>query len=142
MALAQYEVDGNLKPILSGLAPLPNASEVHPLEFLNNLAAGGHMMNPIWGWAMLPDSRCKQWTQFFLTQGGMGGCLDGRGYAVTYGGNRLDDFTQKSAPAPIIRHFAICKHEQQLAAGANPGRGWHPGSCVHCGMDMTVDSGD
>lgn len=131
MTKTEYAVDGNLKPILSGELSLPNAADVEPLRFLNNLAAGGHMMKPVWGWAMLPDNSRKQWTQFFLTQGGMGGYLDGAGYAVTYGGR-----------APIVRHFAICKHEQQLGAGANPSRGWHPGNCKHCGMNMTVDSGD
>lgn len=36
--------------------------------------------------------------------------------------------------------FAICKHEKVEGSGANPQRGWFPGRCSKCGLDMTVDS--
>jgi hypothetical protein len=114
------------------LKPLPNAKDEDPMRFLNNLASGGHSMQPVWGWALLPDGSRAQWTQFFLSGSvNMGGGLGGNGYAVTYGGR-----------APIVRSFAICKHEIQLHAGANPSRGWAPGHCKHCGVDMTIDSSD
>jgi hypothetical protein len=119
---------------------LPNAEDVNPLDFLNTLAAGGHMMQPVWGYAMLPSEHRKQWTQFFLTSDGMHGALDGGGYAVTYGGGRYID--GKYYPTPIVRKFAICKHEKVLGPGANLSRGWSPGHCRHCGMDMSIDSGD
>lgn len=128
-----FTIEDDYKPFVTGATPLPNAEPVEPLSFLNNLAAGGHSLTPHWGWAILPDNSRKQWTQFFLTPAGMGGRLDGGGYAVTY--NSRSD-------GPIIRRFRICKHEQVLSAGADPGRGWRPGSCKHCGLDMTVDSGD
>lgn len=124
-------------------APLPNAEDVDPLEFLNNLAAGGHMMEPVWGYTLLPDGSRPQWTQLFLSHdANMGFELSGRGYAVSYGGGRYDQKQRKSIPSPIVRRFAICNHERVLAAGANPDRGWRPGHCKHCGMDMTIDSGD
>lgn len=37
---------------------------------------------------------------------------------------------------------AICEHEKVEGAGANHMRGWHPGRCRLCDMDMSVDSGD
>lgn len=103
---------------------LPNPKDVDPLYFLNDLAARGHMMTPEWGYALLPDGSRRQWTQFFLFG-------DGTGYAVTY-----------ASTAPIVRKFQICEHEFVMGPGANPERGWRPGSCKHCGMDMSVDSGD
>ena len=115
------------------LAPLPNAENLDPLAFLNNLAAIGHMMVPQWGYALLPDGSRSQWTQFFLKG-------DGTGYAVTYGGARFIE--DKSYSTPIVRHFAICKHEVEDHPGANHSRGWHPGHCRLCGMDTTYDSGD
>lgn len=137
-----FTIEADYKPILTGDAPLPNAESVDPLAFLNNLASGGHSLTPHWGWAVLPDNSRKQWTQFFLTPAGMGGRFDGGGYAVTYGGSRYDQEAKVSHQTPIVRRFRICKHEQVLSAGADPGRGWRPGSCKHCGLDMTVDSGD
>ena len=114
------------------LAPLPNPTDVEPGRFLNDLAARGHMMTPVWGYAVLPDGSRRQWTQFFLLHdANMGMQLGGGGYAVSYGTN-----------APIVRQFQICRHEIELAPGADPSRGWRPGKCKHCGMDMTVDSGD
>lgn len=115
-----------------GLKPLPNAEDIDPLKFLNDLAARGHMMTPVWGYSLLPDGSRQQWTQFFLLHdANMGFGLGGGGYAVTYGMN-----------TPIVRRFQICRHEIELAVGANPSRGWNPGHCKHCGMDMTIDSGD
>ncbi len=114
------------------LKPLPNAEPVEPLRFLNDLAARGHMMTPVWGYALLPTEARQQWTQFFLLHdANMGMGLGGGGYAVTYGMNE-----------PIVRRFKICAHEIELHAGADPSRGWRPGHCKHCGMDMTIDSGD
>ncbi len=107
------------------LAPLPNATDLDPIDFLNNLAAGGHQMEPVWGYAKLPDNSRQQWTQFFLLTS------DGEGYAVTYGSR-----------VPFVRRFAICKHEKVDAPGANHSRGWHPGWCSKCGLNMTYDSGD
>jgi hypothetical protein len=42
----------------------------------------------------------------------------------------------------VLGTFAICKHEKVEGAGADHQRGWHPGHCGKCGMDMSVDSGD
>lgn len=124
-----------INPIVTGDVDVPNFVALNSYgEFLNNLAAGGHMLLPIWGWAKLPGER-KQWTQFFLTGAGMGsprnGCFDGGGYMVTY-----------DSRGPIIGTFAICRHVKKDAPGADHRRGWHPGACEKCGMDMTIDSGD
>jgi hypothetical protein len=113
------------------LDPLPNAETVDPIAFLNSLAAGGHHMQPVWGYALLPDGSRNQWTQFFLTTH-MGHALDGGGYAVTYG-----------SQVPIVRRFAICKHQKESTGTIEEGRrGWHPGYCKLCGFNMTYDSGD
>lgn len=121
--------------------PLPNAEDVDPLEFLNTLAASGHMMTPLWRYTLLPTERRPQWTMLFLLHdANMGGELGGGGYAVTYGGQKW--LGGKGEHMPIVRRFRICKHERELAPGADPDRGWRPGKCKHCGMDMTIDSGD
>lgn len=114
------------------LKPLPNPEPVEPLRFLNDLAARGHMMTPVWGYSWLPDESRQQWTQFFLLHdANMGFGLGGGGYAVTYG-----------MKEPTVRQFRICRHEKVLHAGADPSRGWTPGHCKHCGVDMTIDSSD
>ncbi len=125
------------------LSPLPNPEDVDPGYFLNDLAARGHMMTPVWGYAVPPSGTGRQWTQFFfLHDANMGFGLGGGGYAVTYGSSRWDAEAKKSIAQPIVRRFQICRHEKELAAGADPLRGWRPGKCKHCGMDMTIDSGD
>lgn len=130
-----YTVD-DFAPILKGEIALPNTEPVDPLRLLNNLASGGHSMTPKWGWALRnegPSAGRKQWTQFFLTPAAVGGTntFDGGGYAIIW-----------SFDVPVTLRFAICKHEKVTGAGARPERGWHPGSCKHCGLDMSVDSGD
>lgn len=132
-----YTMD-DLKPILSGDAPLPNFEPQPPPLVLNNIAAVGHHLRPIWGYAKMPDGS-KDWAYFFLSPAGMGSAmstppsLDGGGYVMIYTPSHLP---------PRVGRFAICKHKFKMSAGANPSRGWRPGACETCGMDMSVDSGD
>lgn len=128
-----YSLDADLMPIINGDIPLPNTEEIEPLRFLNNLASGGHSMTPHWGWALRHIGGRKQWAQFFMSPVSMGGqgTFNGSGYAVIYGN-----------VTPAVLRFAICKHEKVDGIGANPRRGWHPGSCRLCGLNMTVDSSD
>lgn len=131
-AMKQYTLDDDIHPIINGKLPLPNVEDIDPLGFLNNLASVGHGWLPKWGYSSIDGQ--KQWTQFFLSSG-QGGGLTGEGYAVRYG-------KSWPKPEPRVMRFAICKHEKVDGVGANHSRGWHPGSCKHCGLDMSVDSGD
>lgn len=112
-------------PIVNGEVRLPNSEEGFTLaEGVNNIASLGHMLTPKWGHGLSPEGH-KAWTQYFLN------VYDGSGYALIYGhkGGR-------------VVCFAICKHQKKTGAGANPSRGWHPGHCIKCGLDLSVDSGD
>lgn len=135
-----FTLEDDYAPIINGEIPLPNRKDIDPLLFLTNLASGGHSLMPKWGWAKIDGH--KAWTQFFLTPAGMGGRFDGGGYAVTYRNGKWDAAAKKMIPDPIVSRFTICEHEKIDGFGANHQRGWHPGSCKHCGLDMTVDSGD
>jgi hypothetical protein len=143
----KFSIDRDFAGILSGKVALPNTENVDPLLFLNNLASGGHSMTPKWGWSLRHEGRDagrSQWTQFFLRPVAMGGqgTFDGTGYAVIWGGSRYDQAAKINHQTPVVLSFAICKHEKVDGFGSNPLRGWHPGACKHCGLDMTVDSGD
>lgn len=118
--------------IIAGDASLPNFEPMTPEYFCNALASGGHSMSPKWGHAKVEGSTHKAWAQYFLTNfSNMGSEPDGSGYVAVYGSR-----------GPIVGRFAICKHEKKIGAGANPSRGWNPGSCIKCGLDMSIDSGD
>lgn len=119
-----YTLD-DFAALLKGDAPLPNAEPSRSLaEGVNNIASGGHMLEPKWGYSLGLDGH-KSWTQFFLH------VYDGSGYALIYG----------MRGGSIVR-FTICKHQKKTHAGANPSRGWHPGHCIKCGLDLSVDSSD
>lgn len=135
-----FSLEGDLGPVIKGDVPLPNVEDVDPMLFLNNLASVGHGWMPQWGYALIEGR--KAWAYFYLTSAGMGGALDGGGYAVIYRSPGYDLDTKRAVHKPRVVRFAICKHEKVASAGANPRRGWHPGACKHCGLDMTVDSGD
>ncbi len=118
--------------IIAGDAPLPNFEPMTAEDFCDTIAANGHNMTPVWGWAK--TDQYKTWAQYFLTNySNMGSDPDGSGLVCVYSG-----LMRKR----VIGRFAICKHEKKLGAGANPSRGWNPGACVKCGLDMTIDSGD
>jgi hypothetical protein len=109
-------------PIVEGKVVPPNVATLTNQEFIAHIAAIGHSLTPIWGYA-LTDGR-KQWTQFFLH------LTEGWGYAASY-------------PCDTYR-FSICVHEKVLRPTDRPNhmRGWHPGICKLCGMSMDVDSSD
>lgn len=131
-----YSLETDLMPIVDGDLPLPNFEPEELPRLANNIASGGHSLLAKWGWAKLGGDR-KQWAQFFLWPAAMGnannGSFDGGGYVIVWSGRK---------EGPIVGTFAICRHHKKDGAGANHQRGWHPGACEKCGLDMTVDSGD
>lgn len=116
---------------------LPNAEPVDAGAMLNSIAA--HRFVERHGQGLHPGTPYKSWAHYFLIDG-QGGGLTGEGYAVIYS-SEWDPATRRNVGGKAYR-FAICKHEKVAGAGANPQRGWHPGHCSKCGLDMTVDSGD
>ena len=132
MPKSSYNFEIDLEPITKGQVPVPNFEPMDPNQLLSNIASGGHSMRAQWGWASF-DGR-KDWAQFFLTGVGMGSpptVYGGGGYVIAY--NRR---------TPRVGTFAICRHSIQDGPGADHKRGWHPGRCSKCGINMTVDSGD
>jgi hypothetical protein len=125
-----YTMDGDLKPIIQGNVALPNAK---PIE-RDVGAAILHYHEMHSGWALLPDGR-KEWNARFFLDRGQGGGLHGTGIVAWTA-------WKDGAYRATAMTFAICEHTQVEGAGANHSRGWHPGHCSKCGLDMSVDSGD
>ena len=125
-----YSLEGYLIPILRGEVALPNAEAVDQdvgaaiLQYSSMLS----------GTVLFADGK-KQWNARFFLDFGQGGQL--------YGSGLVAWATWKDgAHRAVAMKFAICRHKKVAAPGANPSRGWSPGHCEKCGLDMTVDSGD
>lgn len=67
---------------------------------------------------------------------GQGGGFTGEGVVVLHWGYQYDE------EHVVTGRFALCEHKKVEGPGANHQRGWHPGWCEKCGLDMSVDSGD
>lgn len=117
------------------------ASMIEGRMFLPNFEEEANLSQAVANWACLPIPETKglaklagddyaHWARYLLgrTQGGQ---LDGTGWVMLYDHGK-----------GRIGRFAICQHKKVAHAGANPMRGWHPGHCSECGLDLTVDSGD
>lgn len=145
MARKVYEVAVDLKPYLHPLQPwgkqglLPNLEEITDLAAAIREIAGRRQRAESHNWAaMLPD-RVPGYSSGYPTYVQLyagwtsGGAWDGTGILVTH----------HNTDVGRVFRFALCKHEK-TEEGHNPnhGRGWHPGHCRLCNMDMTVDSGD
>jgi hypothetical protein len=126
-----YTLDRDLAPIIRGEVALPN---IEPVE-RDVGAAMLHYREMHAGTALMGVNSTKHWNARFFLDYGQGGQLYGSGLVA------WTDW-KDGAYRAIAMKFAICKHEQQSGAGANPSRGWHPSRCTKCGLDMTVDSGD
>ena len=119
-----------LQEYLDGNTPWPHNDNIVLGTAVNNIAASCHEM---WRGHYAPDGQLsKVWAAYFphRTQGGglTGGfvCLY---YDSTIWGGKAVEVT-------------VCKHEKVVHDNARPQRGWHPGHCKLCGLDMTVDSSD
>lgn len=124
-----YSMDEHLRPIIDGKVVLPNFKEVPVRQAVSVVARC--LVGSVPGRPLLPGNPTPMWAQFFLERG-QSGALTGRGHVLVYG----------SANPGVGGTFAICEHEKVDDPGANHNRGWHPGHCKKCGLDMTVDSGD
>jgi hypothetical protein len=108
----------------------PNVEYIEPEEFISRIASFGHSYYAYWGYAYLPDNgkvggtSYSKWCQWFLD------IRNGSGLGAAY--------------SSIVFKFSICKHVSKLRPYDHPnhGRGWHPGVCSKCGLDMDIDSGD
>jgi hypothetical protein len=123
-----YDLEHDMRPIIRGDVAVPNFESQDLALVVNNLAALGHRLEPQWGYALLEaPTRSKDWAFYFLD------VSDGEGWVLIY--------TPQHQPARAGR-FAICRHRKVSHLDANHSRGWHPGHCELCGIDMTVDSSD
>jgi hypothetical protein len=141
-----YSLEEDLAPYLCGIYGLPNFEEITDTRAgISAIAAGGGMVG-------IPDicntkimgEQYTSWSRIWLCRG-QSGQFTGEGYAMIYRTakyGRDEDGKGTAEGQGIIGRFAICKHTKVAGAGANPTRGWHPGACSKCGLDMTVDSGD
>lgn len=149
-----YDLREDFTPLMTGLKDLPNFKpyEGDPLAFMNNLTLGGQWTPSDAGYAKVfhAGQTVQGWAKFFLhtTQGGG---FDGTGDVIIYQSPKWNKDAEpvegsiikgRMEGGALIGSFAICRHEKMDALGANHQRGWHPGHCIKCGMDMTVDSGD
>ena len=130
---ATYTLERDLLPIMRGAVALPNPE---PIE--------GDLAATILHYAMqsnccvlLPGESQKKWNVSFGLDHGQGGQLEGSGIVAWSGWDNA-----KRAYCATGLRFAICKHTKVDDPGADHSRGWHPGRCSKCGLDMTVDSGD
>jgi hypothetical protein len=131
--MSTYTLDRDLNPIMRGDVALPNPE---PIEHQDVGAVILHYDEMHGGTALLPNGQ-KSWNVKFFLDRGQGSQLYGSGIVAW---TKWDN--EKRTYVATGLRFAICKHEKKEGAGANHSRGWHPGSCVKCGLDMTIDSGD
>ncbi|WGR74312.1 MULTISPECIES: hypothetical protein [unclassified Bradyrhizobium] len=130
----RYTLDADLMPIMRGDVPLPNPEPIEAdigaiILHYNSMQSGCSVL--------LPGETSKKWNVSFFLDHGQGGQLYGSGIVAW---TKWDN--EKRASVATGLKFAICQHKKVDGPGANHSRGWHPGHCEKCGLDMTVDSGD
>lgn len=141
-----YSMD-DMTPRIEGRVRWEHAEPMDLLNAVNHITMGG-----VWitygGWFLKPDQAPngnKSWARYFLAHS-QGGAVTGEAVVFVYGGggyytrDKPDEWFGKK---PTAWRVAICKHEKEGSGTTEQERrGWHPGACKLCGMDMTVDSGD
>lgn len=139
MTRKRYVIAEDMVPYLHPLRAwnqqeiLPNLEQItDPLEALRLIGWAKANVDYYNAAVKLPGERFSSYCNLFTNGTPGGGGWDGSGVLL------IRDY-----PQPRIFRFALCKHEKtEEGHKPNPGRGWHPGHCKHCGMDMSVDSGD
>lgn len=141
-----YDLETDMKPrIHKGV--WEHAEPCDLLMAVNNITMGGTWVT-YGGWFRKPDTPANgtnKWARYFLTTN-QGGGLTGEALVFVYGSGGYWDRSKPDewfGTKPCAFRVAICKHEK-VGSGSREDeqRGWHPGKCRLCGLDMTVDSGD
>lgn len=141
----RYDLKEHLEPRMSGAVPWGHIEPMDVLRAINHISLGGSWMT-YGGWFLRPDRKLnKDWARYFpLTN--QGGGYTGEALVFVYGGG---GYWKKEVPGewvgtkPEVFRVAICKHEKEGSGTQDQERrGYHPGRCKHCGLDMSVDSGD
>lgn len=123
--------EADYEPYVTGRLPWPHVTPL-PLRVAVNMIASGA------GLTMDPEVRSfligayAGWARYFHNRT-QRGSADGTAIVLVYNGG------SDGAYAATV---AICQHTKVAGPGANPQRGWHPGHCSKCGLDMSVDSSD
>lgn len=120
----------------ASLKPLPNLEEItDPMAALFAIAVTKALSPAPHDLAFqIPGERWPKYCTAFLRG------LPGGGTAWDGSGVLLE---MHNSTTPRVYKFALCKHEKtEDGHTPNHGRGWHPGHCRHCGLNMSVDSGD
>lgn len=129
-----YTLERDLLPIMRGDVVLPNPEPINgdlaSVVLHYNAMQSGRCV-------LLPGGTGKKWNVSYFLDHGQGGQLYGSGVVAW----TCWDHENRRPGAAGLR-FAICKHTKVDSAGADHMRGWHPGKCSKCGLDMTIDSGD
>jgi len=128
-----YTLDGDLMPIMRGDVPLPNPEPIKG-DIGALLLHYGQLHS---GCSVVVPGKSKRWNVSFCLDHGQGGQLYGSGIVAWTEWN-----AEKQCSTATGLKFAICQHTKVDDPGANHSRGWHPGRCSKCGLDMTIDSGD
>lgn len=125
----------SMAPILTGKEPLPNPRPPrgNGIDLFGCLLGATVYALPTVSRMMDSDGRTFQ-ARYFL-QCNQGGGLTGEGWVL------WSYFHQGTSMAAFCA-FAVCVHERVPGLGGNPMRGWRPGRCGLCGLDMSVDSSD
>jgi hypothetical protein len=139
---APFDLKEHLEPRISGKVRWEHAEEVDLLNVVNNITMGGYW--PTYGgWFHKPDGSLK-WARYFLTTS-QGGAYTGQAVVFVYGsgGYWNRDSREWTGMKPSAYRVAICKHEKEGSGTPHQERrGWHPGRCAKCGLDLSIDSGD
>ncbi len=130
----KFTLEDDFAPYLNGKVPLPNFKPL-PVWRVAKMAAR------FYGRLVEDKKAIRAFSDYpnnclYLLPVGQGGGLTGEGYVILSVGYRGDESDV------IAGSFTLCEHEKVEGAGANHSRGWHPGYCKKCGLDMSVDSGD
>src|SRR5262245_6215430 len=126
-----YDLEKDLRPIIEGKVPVPNLEEMSAEKGLERLAFGGE--GGIRGRIRFDAKGDYARATWFLGYEGMGS-LGGNGIVV-WSATEHEPYRTYGK----IGTFAICVHKKVEGPGANHSRGWHPGWCEKCGLDMSVD---
>ncbi len=142
-----YDLQEHLMPRITGQVRWESVEPMDLLQAVNHITMGGVWMT-YGGWFKPPgmaDHGAGKWARYFPSTG-QGGGYTGEAVVFVYGSG---GYWQRNNPEewvgtkPTAFRVAICKHEKVGSGSADDARrGWHPGACRLCGLDMTVDSGD
>lgn len=124
-----------MEPYLEGKKAWPHFDTIPLEQAVRSIAGVSYLVPKMIGTRLISADRLRYTPASYFLDTTQGGRFTGNAVVLYY-------VWENGHGTGKAGEVFMCNHKKIEGPNADHRRGWHPGFCELCGLDMTVDSGD